>query len=210
MSFFIVIAIGVVQTVTAIVGSYVASKKFTYRQKRPFFWVFVGLAAIGLSLTIWQAVLMKRTGEDATRTAMGDADHPPFIALISLPGVHRFVVTNGSNYPCYGVRIRMFDDTAKDAPARIVRDWNYAEMGAHQAFMDDQLWIPPDDTLQRHFTATISTRTGIVAEELMLRKTRDQWMRASRVMQGMHLLETDIEAVEVRWIGRDERLNIPG
>jgi hypothetical protein len=89
----------------------------------------------------------------------------------------------------------MFDDTAKGAPPRIVRDWNYAEMGAHQAFMDDQLWIPLDDTLQRHFTATISTRTGIVTEELMLRKAgNDQWMRASRVIQGMHLLETDIDS----------------
>jgi hypothetical protein len=150
---------------------------------------------VGLGLTVWQAVLTTRSSEDSARTTMGDSDHPPFIALISLPGVHRFVVTNGSNYPCYGVRIRMFDVTAKDAPARIVRNWNYAEMGAHQAFMDDQLWTPPDDTLQRHFTATISTRTGVVTEELMLRKTgNDQWMRASRVMQGMRLLETDIDS----------------
>jgi hypothetical protein len=88
MSFFVAIAIGAAQTVTAIVGSYVASKKFTYKQKRP----FIGLAAVGLGLTIWQAVLMKRSSEDTTRTTMGDADHPPFIALISLPGVHRFVI----------------------------------------------------------------------------------------------------------------------
>jgi hypothetical protein len=195
MNFFVAIAIGLVQTVTAVVGSYVASKKFTYKQKRPFFWAFIALAAVGLGLTIWQAVLIKRTSEDATRNAMGDADHPPFIALISLPGTHRFVVTNESNYPCYGVRIRMFDDTAKDVPAQIVRDWNYSEMGAHQALMDDQLWIPPDDAPQRHFTATISSRTGIVTEELILRKAgNDQWMRASRVMQGMHLLETDIDS----------------
>jgi hypothetical protein len=201
VSFFVVIATAL-SMITPCRG-YVASK-FTYKQA-----VLVGLrslAAVGLSLTIWQAVLMKRTSEDTTRASMGDADHPPFIALISLPGVHRFVVTNGSNYPCYGVRIRMFDDTAKDAPARIVRDWNYAEMGAHQALIDDQLWIPPDDTLQRHFTASISTRTGIVTEELMLRKAgNDQWMRASRVMQGMHLLETDIDSAwprsggEVDW-----------
>lgn len=166
MSFFVAITIGVVQTVTAIVGSYVASKKFTYKQKRPFFWVFIGLAVVGLGMTVWQAVLTKRSSEDSARTAMGDPDHPPFIALISLPGVHRFIVTNGSNYPCYGVRIRMFDDTVNAAPARIVRNWNYEEIGAHQAFMDDQLWTPPDDTPQRHFTATISTRPGIVTEEL--------------------------------------------
>jgi hypothetical protein len=89
----------------------------------------------------------------------------------------------------------MFDDTTKDGTARIVRDWNYAEIGAHQAFMDDQPWIPLDGTLERHFTATISTRTGIVTEDLMLRKAEnDQWMRASRVMQGMRLLETDIDS----------------
>ena len=42
-----------------------------------------------------------------------------------------------------------------------------------------------------HFTGTLSTRTGIVTENLMLRKAgNDQWMRASRVMQGMHLLES--------------------
>lgn len=195
MSFFVAITIGLVQTVTAMAGSYVASKKFTYKQKRPFFWVFIGLAMVGLGLTVWQAVLTKRSSEDSARTATGDPDHPPFIALISLPGVHRFVVTNGSNYPCYGVRIRMFDDTVKDAPARIVRDWNYTEMGAHQAFMDDQVWTPPDGTPHRHFTATISTRTGIVTEELILRKTgNDQWMRASRVMQGMRLLEADVDS----------------
>ena len=195
MSFFIAIAIGVVQTITAIIGSYVASKKFTYKQKRPFFWVFIWLAGVGLGLTIWQAVLMKRSSEDSARSAMGDPDHPPFIAIISLPGVHRFVVTNGSNYPCYGIRIRMLDDTVIDAPARIVRDWNYTEIGAHQALMDDQLWIPPDDRPQRHFTATISTRTGIVTEELILRKAgNNQWMRASRLMQGVRLLETDIDS----------------
>ncbi len=41
MSFFVAIAIGVVQTITAVVGSYVAAKKFTYKQKRPFFWIFI-------------------------------------------------------------------------------------------------------------------------------------------------------------------------
>jgi len=199
MSFLVAIAIGIVQTVTAIIGSYVSSKKFTYKEKRPFFGVFIGRAAAGLCLSIWQAVLIKRSGEDTTRTALGDSDHPPFVALISLPGVHRFVVTNGSNYPCYGVRIRMFDDTARDAPARIVRDWNYAELGAHQALMDDQLWTPPHDAPERHFTASISTRTGIVTEELILTKAgNNQWMRASRVMQGMRLLGTDIDSAWLR------------
>ncbi len=61
--------------------------------------------------------------------------------------------------------------------------------------MDDRLWNPPDDTPQRHFTTTISTRTGIVTEELLLRKAEnDQWMRASRIVDGMRLLETDIDS----------------
>ena len=49
-----------------------------------------------LGLTIWQAVLVTKSGEDATRKQMGDVDHPPFVALISMPGRPRFVVTNGS------------------------------------------------------------------------------------------------------------------
>jgi divalent metal cation (Fe/Co/Zn/Cd) transporter len=67
VSFFVAIAIGVVQTVTAIVGSYVASKKFTYKQKRPFLWVFIGLAAVGLGLTFWQAAFTKRSAEERTK-----------------------------------------------------------------------------------------------------------------------------------------------
>jgi hypothetical protein len=181
--------------VTAVVRSYVASRKFTDKQKKPFFWALIALAVVGLGLTVWQAVLTKRSSEDSARTTMGDPDHPPFIALISLPGVHRFVVTNESNYPSYGVRIRMFDDAVNDAPARIVRNWDYEEIGARQAFMDDQLWTPPNETPQAHFTATISTRAGIVTEELMLRRSgNDQWMGVSRVMQGMRLLETNIDS----------------
>src|SRR5437879_1810525 len=180
MNLFVAILVGVLQAITAIAGSFVASKKFTYEQKRPFFWVFVGLAVVGLGLTIWQTFLSKRNNDDSARTAMGDADHPPFVALISLPGRHRFVVNNGSNYPCYGIRIRMYDDTDKDGPAPIVRDYVYSELAAHTALMDDQLWIPPDNRSQRHFMITISTRTGLVTEELILRQAgNDQWMRAS-------------------------------
>lgn len=122
MGFFVAITIGVFQTVTAILGTYVASRKFSYKQKKPFFWIFIRLAVVGLGLNASQAVLTKRSSEDSARTTMGDPGHPPFIALISLPGAHRFVVTNGSNYPCYGVRIRMFDDTVNDVPARSVRN----------------------------------------------------------------------------------------
>ena len=116
-------------------------------------------------------------------------------------------MTNGSNYPCYGIRIRMYDDTDKDSPAPIVRDYVYSELAAHTALMDDQLWVPPDNRVQRHFTIAISTRTGVVTEDLILRQAgNDQWMRASRVMQGMRLLETDIDSAwprndkdEVEW-----------
>ena len=182
------------QATIAVTGSYLWAKRLTYKQKPRYFHFLVILALVGLGLSIWQAVLIKQGGEEAARAALGDADHPPFIALISLPGVHRFVVTNGSDYPAYGIRIRMYDDTVPDAQ-RIVRNWEYSEMAAHAAFMDDQLWFPPDNAPQRHFTATIATRTGIVTEELMLRPAgNNQWERASRVMQGMRLLETDIDS----------------
>jgi hypothetical protein len=164
MNLLIAVLIGIVQAVTAITGYYVASKKFTYKQKRPFFWVFTALAVTGVGLLIWQNIDAKRSSDESTRMAMGDPDHPPFVELISLPGVHRFVVRNGSNYPSFGIRIRLYDETVRDGPARIVRDWVYSELAAHAAFMDDQLWVPPDNAPQRRFSATIATRTGIVTK----------------------------------------------
>jgi len=195
MNLFVAILIGVVQAVTAVTGSFVSSKKFTLTQKRPFFWAFVGLAIGGLGLTIWQAVLVTKSGEDATRKQMGDADHPPFVALISMPGRPRFVVTNGSDYPAFGIRIRLYDDTVKGAQPVVVRNYVYQELAAHTALMDDELWVPPDDTPERRFAAEIATRNGVFTEDLILRQAgNNQWMRASRVRQGMRLLETDIDS----------------
>jgi hypothetical protein len=93
------ILVGVVQAIAAITGSFVASKKFTYTQKWPFFWVFVGLAVVGLGLTIWQTFLTKRSNEDSL-ARQWDADHPPFVALISLPRRHRFLFVRGGCRGC--------------------------------------------------------------------------------------------------------------
>lgn len=126
---------------------------------------------------------------------MGDAEHPPFVAAISLPRLTRFIVTNNSSYPSYGIRIRMYDDTVADTPASIVRDYVYPELPAHAALMDDEVWIPPDAAPQRHLTAVITTRTGVYYEELILRQAgNNQWMRAIRVMQGMRQLQSDIDS----------------
>src|ERR1017187_9522791 len=100
MNLLIAILIGLVQAITAIVGSYVASRKFTYKQKRPFFWVFGTLAVTGFGLLIWQSIVIKKGNEESRRTTLGDEDHPPFVAVISLPRLTRFVVTNNSDYPC--------------------------------------------------------------------------------------------------------------
>ena len=57
---------------------------------------------------------------------------------------------------------------------------------------------PPMPQLQpgeRRFTAEIVTRNGVFMEDLILRQAgNNQWMRASRVRQGMRLLETDIDS----------------
>lgn len=122
---------------------------------------------------------------------LGDAEHPPFLAVISLPGFTRFVTTNGSDYPAYGTKIQLYDDADKN----LLRSYDYPEIAAHLAFLDDKPWIPPDGVDQRHFTAYITTRTGLVTEELILRKAgNNQWMRASRVRQGMRTLEEDVDS----------------
>jgi hypothetical protein len=191
----ITITSGAVQAIIAITASFVGSKKLTYKEKRPYFWFFAGAAVLGCGLTVWLAVLNARSSEEATRATTGDPDHPPFIAIISLPHFTRFVVTNNSDYPSYGIRIRVFDTTAKGSPGFLVRNYVYSEIPAHAGLVDDEGWYPPDASPQRHFTVAISARTGVYSEDLVLRHdNNDQWARAARVTQGMRLLETDIDS----------------
>jgi hypothetical protein len=89
----------------------------------------------------------------------------------------------------------MYDDTVANTPTRIVRDYVYPELPAHAGLMDDEAWIPPDATPQRHFTAFVTTRIGVYQEELVLRQAgNNQWMRALRVTHGMRLLESDVDS----------------
>jgi hypothetical protein len=83
----------------------------------------------------------------------------------------------------------------KGRPWFIVRNYVYSEIPAHAGLVDDEAWAPPDATSERHFAVTISARSGVYSEDLVLRHDgNDQWARAARVMQGMRLLESDIDS----------------
>jgi len=125
---------------------------------------------------------------------MGDSEHPPYVSVISLPHLTRFVVTNPSNHPAYGIRIRLVDDTSPISPGVVVHDFVYPELAAHTALMEDWSWIAPDTPERRHFTASIATRNGVATEEMILRHDEnDQWARAIRVAQGAKELERDVD-----------------
>jgi hypothetical protein len=153
---------------------------------------FGALSAIGIALVIWQAVLAHQSNDAAVEAQLGDAERPPFVSVISLPANTWFVTVNNSDYPAYGTKIQLYDD-ANGATA--IRSYNHPEMAAHLAIRDDKPWTPSDMTTEHHLTAQITTRTGLVREELILRKTdNNQWMRASRVRQGMRTLEQDVDS----------------
>src|SRR5271163_4004250 len=82
---------------------------------------FGALALIGIGLTVWQAVLAHQSGEAATKSLLGDAERPPFVSVISLPGNTRFVTTNSSDYPAYGTHIQLDDDTNRTS----IRTFDY-------------------------------------------------------------------------------------
>ena len=138
---------------------------------------------------------------------MGDPEHPPYIAVISMPHLTRFIVTNASDHPAYGIRIRLVDDTSRTSPGLLVHDFIYSELAAHTALMEDWPWISPSNQERRHFTASIATRNGLAMEEMMLaHDENDQWARAIRVMQGTKELERDVDSNwrreangDVRW-----------
>jgi hypothetical protein len=154
--------------------------------------VFGILSLIGIGLVIWEAVLARKISEDTQKTLLGDAERPPFVSVISLPGNTRFVVVNNSDHPAYGTSIQLHDDTHRTTAIRI---FDYPEMAAHTARLDERPWTPEDDASEHRFTADIATRTGLALEELILRRAgNNQWMRASRVRQGMRTLEEDVDS----------------
>jgi len=174
------------------VASFRSSKD---KNRHGFLALFIVIGLLGWSLMAWQAIAAKTSREESMRNAMADPEHPPYVAVISLPHLTRFVVTNTSNHPAYGIRIRLVDDTSSTSSVILVHDFVYLELAAHTALMEDWPWIPPDTAGRRHFTASIATRNGIVTEEMiLLHDENDQWARAIRVMQGAKELERDVDS----------------
>jgi hypothetical protein len=209
MDVIVPILVVIFQIATGFLAFWISAKDWQEQHKRRFRIGFVFLTAATIGLVVWQQVLSKRSSDDSTRNALGDADHPPSVAEISLPGFTRFIVSNGSNYPAYGIRIRLLDDTDPAKPFA-VRNYDYSEIPAHGALLDDAVWTPPDTTAERHFSAQITTRTGIYREEMILRHDdNNQWERAVRVMQGMKKLEDDIDSSWPREKNGDINWNWP-
>jgi len=195
MDLAISILLGVIQAAFGLFGALVSlGANWSVSARKKFAALFLLLTLVAIGLLIWQAVRAAESNEATRKLQLGDPERPPSVAAISLPGNTRFVVDNSSDYPAYGVRIRLLDDTSPTQPV-IVRDWNYPEIPAHTGLMDDNRWIPPDSLSEHHFSATITSRTGIVSEELILRKSdNDQWMRAARVRRGERTLEEDVDS----------------
>lgn len=157
----------------------------------------ITLIALGISGAVFTGVQTYRaakSGESQTGNILGDAQHPPFVAIISLPGFTRFAIINPSDYPAYINSIQLRDNSAGGGIE--ARDYPRQELPAHGGVTDERPWAPYlSGTTQRFFVATISTRAGLFTEEMMLRKdNNNQWMRAVRVMQGMKTLEEDIDS----------------
>jgi len=186
----IAVLLAVLQAAFAVLGARVSLKPPGKRAGQRFMVLFLVLGVAGVALVGWQAVRARASSKENRLTVLGDSDHPPYVAVISLPGNTRFIVSNSSDYPAYGIRIRLRDETA-----RCVREWEYPELAAHTAFLDDNPWVPPDETAQRRFVADITTRTGLVREELLLRRDGDnQWTKALRVRRGTRTLVEDVDS----------------
>jgi len=164
MDIAIAVLLGSLQAIWGLAGNAVSLGTWSRRARLRFAAFFSILSIAGIGVVAWQAVRASQSSEESKKTILGDAEHPPFLAVISLPGFARFVATNGSDYPAYGIRIQVYDDAAKV----VVRNYNYPEMAAHVAFVDDKPWMPPEGATKCHFTASITTRTGLVYEELIL------------------------------------------
>jgi len=192
MDIFLAAMIGLVQSVNGIAWVWVfLNKKWGQSARNRFAIILAILSFAALPVIIWQAVLAHRGGEENRKALLGDQERPPFVSVISLPGNTRFVTTNASDYPAYGIHIELYDDASKSTP---LRAFDYPEMAAHLAFLDNKSWSPVGDD-EHHFTAEISTRTGLVSEELVLRYAgNNQWMKACRIQQGIHTLEEDVDS----------------
>jgi hypothetical protein len=208
MDLLIPILLGFIQAALAVLGAFVSLNKIGNKKRVNFMWAFIGLAIIGVGLTIWQAFWARQSIQDSARNALGDEGKPPYVAVISFPNYNKFLITNNSNYPAYGIHIRLHDDNKNSKTKGIIaHEYKYPDIAAHTALVDDEVWCPPDNVAELHFWATISTRTGLATENLILRRTsNNQWMQAIRVMQGQRKLEEQIDSSwpreasgDIRW-----------
>jgi len=191
MDFWLTSFIGFTQFVLGVMGVYVALRPPCPKAHKYWITAFIVVGLVGVGATGWLAWRASESGEGQTKNILGDSEHPPFVAIISLPRVTRFVVVNPSDYPAYVARIGLRDDKTGE----IVRTYGPYELAAHTASTDNAPWLPPSDSIQQHFTAEISTRNGLYSEEMMLKKDdNNQWARAVRVTQGMRTLEEDIDS----------------
>ncbi|MCE5309693.1 MAG: hypothetical protein LLG20_18825 [Acidobacteriales bacterium] len=168
-------------------------KDWTDKARSRFLVLFIALSVVGIAIVALQAVRAAQSSEDTKRNLLGDPEHPPFVAVISLPGFTRFVVTNPSGYPAYGVKVQLYDEACGNQ--KPIRSYEYNDMASHAAVIDDQPWTPTNSAPQQRFTASISTRAGLVRQEMILRRSgNNQWMRASRTRNGMQILGQDVDS----------------
>jgi hypothetical protein len=182
MDLFLRITLGFIGFISSVAGLLMARKQRSNVARGRFFRLFVALAGLTLIITTWQSVDSYQTGqkakEEAKKIQLGDAEHPPHIAIISLPNKTFFVRTNASEYPAYSVQMHLYSETDQTHP---MRSYGPEEMAAHIAITDNDPWII-NDNLEHRFRAEIVSRTGIAREELILRPAgNNQWMMACRI-----------------------------
>lgn len=189
MDIFVAVLLALQQATFGVLASVIALK---HRARVRYAIVFGILSLLGIALAGWQALITYKGTEETRKELLGDPERPPFVTIMSLPGVTHFVTLNNSDYPAYGTKIQLHDETHKTSP---VRNYEYAEMAAHLGIIDYKAWSPDDDASEHRFGVDITTRTGLVFEDLVLRRAGNgQWMRASRVRQGMRTLEEDVDS----------------
>ncbi len=193
MDILIAVLLGATQVASGLLGTAISMKEYTGGRRYRVMALFGLLSLLGLVLIGWQAVRASEGNEAVKRTMLGDAERPPFIAVLSMPGHTRFVVTNPSDYPAFSVRVKLYDEACRNGGP--IRSYEYAELRAHGAVIDPKPWVPIGNAPEQRFTASIETRAGLARQEMILRKVEsNQWMRASRVMDGMRLLDLDIDS----------------
>lgn len=182
MDLLLPITVGLIGLISNVAGLLMTRKKWSDVARGRFFWLFVALTGLTFILTTWQSVDSRQSEreakEETKKTQLGDAEHPPHIAIISLPNKTFFVRMNPSEYPAYSVWMHLYGEKDQTHP---MRSYGPEEMAAHTAIMDNDPWII-NDNLEHRFSAEIVSRTGIAHEELILRPAgNNQWMMACRI-----------------------------